>query len=420
MGFAVICAVAALFIGAGRLGADVGGVITLGAGAAAAVLASLPGGITRRAVVVAVLTPVLAVAVLAVVDVISGGDAHLTRSVLAADSPGELVDIAERRFDTSWDGPETGHDSAQRRAVRAGARLRRGPAPRAVRAARRGPCLRRRDVGHACRHRRGRARQRFWADGLPDWRSRASPCRRLRHRKTAGRSSNLAAVRIALVSPYSYTYPGGVGRHVEALAHELLREGHDVRLLAPYDPDDRHARVSHRGARPDARPAPDHLIPLGRTVGLPDERGGLEPLGRAVRDRDARARAAPRRLRRRPRARAERSRGQLVRGRGGALARRRDVPLLLDERLLQQRRGTASAPAASTTSSTCAWPCRRRRAGRRSASTAAATGSCRTASTSRRRVRTAAPGPMARCSSCSSAGPRSARACRCCCGRTRG
>jgi phosphatidylinositol alpha-mannosyltransferase len=76
-------------------------------------------------------------------------------------------------------------------------------------------------------------------------------------------------VRIALVSPYSYTYPGGVGRHVEALAHELLREGHDVRLLAPYDPDDRLARAGHRGARPDARPAPDYLIPLGRTVGLP-------------------------------------------------------------------------------------------------------------------------------------------------------
>ena len=76
-------------------------------------------------------------------------------------------------------------------------------------------------------------------------------------------------MRIALVSPYSYTYPGGVGRHVEALAQELLREGHDVRLLAPYDPDDRLAHASHRGARPDARPAPDHLISLGRTVGVP-------------------------------------------------------------------------------------------------------------------------------------------------------
>src|SRR4029079_17954756 len=76
-------------------------------------------------------------------------------------------------------------------------------------------------------------------------------------------------VRIALVSPYSYTYPGGVGRHVEALAHELLREGHDVRLLAPYDPDDRLARVSHRRARPDERTRAGPLIPLGRTVGLP-------------------------------------------------------------------------------------------------------------------------------------------------------
>ncbi len=108
IGFAVVCAVAALFIGAGRLGADVGGVITLGAGAAAAVLASLPGGISRRAVVIAVLTPALAVGLLALVDVVSGGDSHLTRSVLAADSPGELVDVAERRFDTAWDNLKQG------------------------------------------------------------------------------------------------------------------------------------------------------------------------------------------------------------------------------------------------------------------------------------------------------------------------
>jgi phosphatidyl-myo-inositol alpha-mannosyltransferase len=76
-------------------------------------------------------------------------------------------------------------------------------------------------------------------------------------------------VRVALVSPYSYTYPGGVGLHVEALAGELLRLGHDVRLLAPYDPDDRLARVTHRGVSPRRRPLPDHVISLGRTVGLP-------------------------------------------------------------------------------------------------------------------------------------------------------
>ncbi len=77
------------------------------------------------------------------------------------------------------------------------------------------------------------------------------------------------AVRVGLVSPYSYTYAGGVGGHAEALAVELLRQGHEVRLLAPHDPDDRLARVMHRGARPRRRPLPDYMIPLGRTIGFP-------------------------------------------------------------------------------------------------------------------------------------------------------
>ena len=82
-------------------------------------------------------------------------------------------------------------------------------------------------------------------------------------------ADTMGRMRVALVSPYSYTYPGGVGRHVEALSEELLEQGHEVRLLAPYDPDDRRARVTHRGTRPQARPLPDHVIPLGRTLGLP-------------------------------------------------------------------------------------------------------------------------------------------------------
>ena len=76
-------------------------------------------------------------------------------------------------------------------------------------------------------------------------------------------------MRVALVSPYSYTYPGGVGLHVEALADELRRAGHEVRLLAPCDPDDRLARVMHRGVSPRRRPLPEHVIPLGRTVAFP-------------------------------------------------------------------------------------------------------------------------------------------------------
>ena len=70
-------------------------------------------------------------------------------------------------------------------------------------------------------------------------------------------------MRVGLVSPYSYTYPGGVGLHVESLAEELIRQGHDVRMLAPYDPDDRLARMAHRGAGPQRREPPEYLIPLG-------------------------------------------------------------------------------------------------------------------------------------------------------------
>jgi phosphatidyl-myo-inositol alpha-mannosyltransferase len=74
-------------------------------------------------------------------------------------------------------------------------------------------------------------------------------------------------VRIALVSPYSWSYQGGVNRHVEALAEEFLGRGDDVRVLAPVDPPDRLSRVLHR-APAEHRELPDYLIPLGRTIGI--------------------------------------------------------------------------------------------------------------------------------------------------------
>jgi phosphatidyl-myo-inositol alpha-mannosyltransferase len=79
----------------------------------------------------------------------------------------------------------------------------------------------------------------------------------------------MASMRIALVSPYSWTYPGGVMRHIEALAGQFDRLGHDVRVLAPHDPHDRMSARLHRGAWPEDRPVPDYLVPLGRTFGLP-------------------------------------------------------------------------------------------------------------------------------------------------------
>jgi len=74
-------------------------------------------------------------------------------------------------------------------------------------------------------------------------------------------------VRVAIVTPYSWTYPGGVNRHVEALAAALDARGHELRVLAPWDPPDRLSLALHR-AEPELREAPDYLVPLARTVGI--------------------------------------------------------------------------------------------------------------------------------------------------------
>ncbi|HEX4117073.1 MAG TPA: lysylphosphatidylglycerol synthase domain-containing protein [Solirubrobacteraceae bacterium] len=76
-------------------------------------------------------------------------------------------------------------------------------------------------------------------------------------------------MRIALVSPYSWTYPGGVTRHIEALSAELRAQGHEPDILAPFDPDDALSRRLHRGARPQRLDPPDNFIALGRTIGIP-------------------------------------------------------------------------------------------------------------------------------------------------------
>src|SRR5690349_10882829 len=78
----------------------------------------------------------------------------------------------------------------------------------------------------------------------------------------------MRAMRIAIVSPYSWSYPGGVTRHIEALAERFIEDGHHVRVLAPFDPVDRVSTVLHRGAAPQPVSAPDYLVSLGRTVGF--------------------------------------------------------------------------------------------------------------------------------------------------------
>jgi hypothetical protein len=101
--FALGCLLAAVVIGAGRLGADVGGVITLGAGAAAAVLASMGGRPSRRAIVIACLVPVAGIIGLIGLDLLTGGGAHLTRTVVQGNGTG-LFDTIFRRTKLSFRG----------------------------------------------------------------------------------------------------------------------------------------------------------------------------------------------------------------------------------------------------------------------------------------------------------------------------
>ena len=67
-------------------------------------------------------------------------------------------------------------------------------------------------------------------------------------------------MKIALVSPYDYAFPGAVADHVRHLAAHLTGRGHDVRVIAPCsDP----AGVSDERFVPMGRPVP---IPSGGSV----------------------------------------------------------------------------------------------------------------------------------------------------------
>lgn len=101
------CAAAFLALGlscafvfaAGRFGADVGAAIVFPVGAAVAAAAIAAGG--RRSVLLVIAAPFAMLATLALVDLVSGANAHLTRSVLDAGGLGDLSDVAQRRLQLS-------------------------------------------------------------------------------------------------------------------------------------------------------------------------------------------------------------------------------------------------------------------------------------------------------------------------------
>jgi hypothetical protein len=93
---AVAALVGVLVFAPGRFGADVGAAITFPAGAAGVVVAALGGGRRRLSLLAAV--PLAAVIGLVAIDIVLGGDAHLSRSVLDAGGLEELGQVVERRL----------------------------------------------------------------------------------------------------------------------------------------------------------------------------------------------------------------------------------------------------------------------------------------------------------------------------------
>jgi hypothetical protein len=92
--------VAAFVFAAGRFGADVGAAIVFPVGAIVAAMAVAGRG--RRPLLLAVVAaPVAVLALLALIDLLSGANAHLTRSVLDAGGLGDLADVAQRRLQLS-------------------------------------------------------------------------------------------------------------------------------------------------------------------------------------------------------------------------------------------------------------------------------------------------------------------------------
>jgi hypothetical protein len=97
--FLAVGITASFLFAAGRFGADVGAAIVFPIGAAVAAAALAPR--RRRTAALVIAAPLAVLALLAAIDLVSGANAHLTRSVLDAGGLGDLADVAQRRLQLS-------------------------------------------------------------------------------------------------------------------------------------------------------------------------------------------------------------------------------------------------------------------------------------------------------------------------------
>ena len=98
--FVIVGLAAAVVFAAGRFGADVGAAIVFPVGAAVAAVA-IAGRGRRTSLLAIVAAPFAVLGLLALIDLLSGANAHLTRSVLDAGGLGDLADVAQRRLQLS-------------------------------------------------------------------------------------------------------------------------------------------------------------------------------------------------------------------------------------------------------------------------------------------------------------------------------
>lgn len=93
----------AMYLGAGLLGADVGGVIMVAAGFGVAALHASRQRLTLKTAALLVFLPIAGLAAVVLIDHLTGGQAHLTRTVVHAESAGDLLDVGVRRLRASVD-----------------------------------------------------------------------------------------------------------------------------------------------------------------------------------------------------------------------------------------------------------------------------------------------------------------------------
>ncbi|MGK2956423.1 MAG: hypothetical protein ACSLFI_12240 [Solirubrobacterales bacterium] len=95
----VLCVI----LGSGRLGAGVGAAIIVASATAVAAMMMLPGGLTRKRVAILVVSPIIGLAFLAGLDILTaGGKGHYSNSVLSLNDLDSFWEIVRRRSTLAW------------------------------------------------------------------------------------------------------------------------------------------------------------------------------------------------------------------------------------------------------------------------------------------------------------------------------